>query len=315
MPDNLLGDKYYFISPWKCLEITGPDSVDFLNRLLTIDVRQLALGRGSWAFLLDHRGRVAEALFLLRVTEQEFMAISETGVESLHDSLELFFFSESLSLTIHQQYQCMYLTTEPEDEDSVTAYPIDLFGLASEYLLVVDQQRLDNLVVTLDQQGYTGLNQDHFDHLRLSSNGALPSREYQEVSPLDVSLKGITEGKGCYPGQEVIERTLALGKPAKVTIHAKVIGPLADLQSVYTEWINGAQLSVVDHEDSSKSFGRLTSIVWPILDHGYEDLVDQDGELIALAQVKKSIDQATIKYIAVNETTYTHLKIKFNEGH
>ena len=32
-------------------------------------------------------------------------------------------------------------------------------------------------------------------------------------------MDGITDGKGCYPGQEVIERTLALGRPSTQMLH------------------------------------------------------------------------------------------------
>ena len=51
-------------------------------------------------------------------------------------------------------------------------------------------------------------------------------REYQpRYCPLDVGLAGISEQKGCYPGQEVIERTIALGKPARALIRLRAVLP------------------------------------------------------------------------------------------
>ncbi|MEE2644469.1 MAG: hypothetical protein VYD19_06005, partial [Myxococcota bacterium] len=38
-------------------------------------------------------------------------------------------------------------------------------------------------------------------------------------SPLDWGIDGISEGKGCYPGQEVIERSIALGRAAREPVH------------------------------------------------------------------------------------------------
>lgn len=58
--------------------------------------------------------------------------------------------------------------------------------------------------------------------------GAPDQAEYQQkYTPLDIegssSLVSISEGKGCYPGQEVIERTLALGQPARKLLHLQVL--------------------------------------------------------------------------------------------
>ena len=55
------------------------------------------------------------------------------------------------------------------------------------------------------------------DAARIRSGTPAHPHEFSDaVTPLDSGgMDGITDGKGCYPGQEVIERTLALGKPSR----------------------------------------------------------------------------------------------------
>ena len=53
-------------------------------------------------------------------------------------------------------------------------------------------------------------------------------REFGDhCTPLDASgADGLTDGKGCYPGQEVIERTIALGRPARALVSVESESPL-----------------------------------------------------------------------------------------
>lgn len=61
--------------------------------------------------------------------------------------------------------------------------------------------------------------QDETEEARILAMRPAPGREFMldgTVNPLEVNLRhAIADQKGCYPGQEVIEKIIALGSPAR----------------------------------------------------------------------------------------------------
>ena len=322
MSNSIDTSECYFVSAWTSLKIGGVDCVDFLNRLLTLDIHHLEVGCGSWAFLLDHRGRVVESIFLLREAVDQFIAVSETGADLLYQSLDQFLFAEAIELTLLEQHICIYLKGSFDDLRLTNGFKIDLFGSSDEGLLIVESQNREGMATQLKSRGGLELDAPHFEALRLSVAGALPSQEYDNISPLDVSLKGISEGKGCYPGQEVIERTLALGKPARVTKGIQLIGSLERLIELIQAFDAEIKVEVIEQvvdpegqpqETILKSMGHLTSIT-PLscieIGNGEEGVIDSvDASIKAIAQVKRKIALSTTVYLRVGTTIYSDLDI------
>jgi folate-binding protein YgfZ len=90
-----------------------------------------------------------------------------------------------------------------------------------------------------------------------------PNELGEHSGPLEAGgMDGITDGKGCYPGQEVIERTLSLGRPPRVLVPV--------------ELGSHGEVGVLTGE-SEKSTGELTSVV-----------TLPDGSVIGLALVKQA---------------------------
>ena len=260
----------HYVTSWSCLQVVGPDTVDFLNRLLSIQVSSVPNQQGSWAFLLDHRGRVQESIYLLRENQQSFIAVSETDAQALHDALDRFLFAEHLNLTIRKDLQCVYSRFPTEhvakdrlkDSFAQSIYPISLLGYQSEYLSITSTESVSDFIQQHELQPIW--KEADFEHERIRLGIAQPLREYQDRSPLDISTQGISEGKGCYPGQEVIERTLALGKPAKRTLAVKLFASSKDLKLLsesYGQKDTIEILSVTPNDQAqAKPIGILSSL-------------------------------------------------------
>jgi|GEM_PF-1909857 len=148
--------------------------------------------------------------------------------------------------------------------------------------------RRDELVATLQAQGAQLLSAQDAEDLRLQL-GAPDRPEYQErYTPLDVegssTLLSVSEGKGCYPGQEVIERTLALGQPARQLAHLRVA---VDGDSQLVSSLGSAPLNhpLYSSPERSLEVGELTSI---------SPKVSADGARYGLALLKR-------KHVALKE--------------
>ena len=70
-------------------------------------------------------------------------------------------------------------------------------------------------------------------------------------------MNGIVQQKGCYPGQEVIERTIALGRPARKIVSVSM-----------KQFRDAHQIKDSDHRD----VGQVTTLVGSASGDGAEGL-------------------------------------------
>jgi folate-binding protein YgfZ len=110
----------------------------------------------------------------------------------------------------------------------------------------------DTFLEVLDQ--FTFGEQYQIEKLLLNQNDSISERERilsltpkfgsefksnEEINPLEVNLRSaIHDQKGCYPGQEVIEKIISLGSPARklclfegTLTHPKLPAPLLDAKN------------------------------------------------------------------------------------
>ena len=312
--------NYAHLLSWTLLKIEGKDSTQLLNRLLTISVQGISLGEGSWTFLLSSKGQVEQAFWLLRCNDNQYWALTQTGAEELRLALDYFIFGEQVQLTVEQAYSCFYLsTTEPEGLTLLSSclaltnqltqvFNSDILSVGQEAFLIQEKKQENSIKHKLAQKNWFALSSEEFEQLRIYHGGALPRSEYQDVTPLDVSLKGITEGKGCYPGQEVIERTLALGKPAKLTTMIKVMSSIEELEKLEQSHQKGEPLSLYLSE-STKLVGKISSLCLcsPQLQQTLG--IKESAILFGIAQLKRrALNEELILY--VGDQVYPNFKFE-----
>jgi len=221
--------------------IVGADAADFLHRLLTCDVRGLGVGRASAAFMLSAQGRIELALTLLRVDADRFVALSDAPAD-VRGALDRFLFSERVELlddaaahsvlTIQGPSAPAVLEAaglpRPSDGAHATGHlaglPVRVWpsarSPAAGFDLLVATRDVEAALGALVGDGCSPAGAPALEHLRVLGGAPRAGAEWSpDASPLEVSdLWGVTEGKGCYPGQEVIERTLALGRPPRALV-------------------------------------------------------------------------------------------------
>ena len=224
-------------------EMHGADAPDFLNRLLTLDMRSFPVNTASRAFLLDARGKIVLALRLLRVAEDTYWTdLAPADVDPTRDRLDMFHFGERFVLRPVSTHHVLWATTKPDAlPDGAFAVPSDRCGPGWDLYVPLDAAIQGQSV---DAQWRTARRIEH-------GCPAWPLEYRTDATPLDVGMAGVTEGKGCYPGQEVIERTLALGRPARRLVRVTTAG--SETGPALTP---GPLLS----EDGAKPAGELTSV-------------------------------------------------------
>jgi folate-binding protein YgfZ len=198
----------------------GPDTKDFFQRITTVNFKTLKPGAQTLGFFLSPLGKIISFFEVACITPNEYL-----------------FFLDGQNKT----WQSTFLET------------IEFYKFSEKFE-----------ICTLET---TAL---HPQYLRSFSTeverlSALWPKVGQEITaltnPLELGLRSaISENKGCYPGQEVIERIWAIGAPAQrlCLLEFDPLSPSADLPSMTL----------------SPEVGTLTSVV--------------PGQGIALALVKKN---------------------------
>jgi len=248
----------------------GADCAAFLNRLLTYEITGLSPGEGARPFLLDSRGRIRAAFNLLCLAADRFWVDTGPGDgDDLCSALDMYHFGERFQmspLTTHtvlsvQGGNAKTVLTDaglPTPEQPWTHAHADT-AIGAVRVARIDRARgpgydlwmapetAPGCVAALEAAGGRAAGADALEMLRVEAGRADSPTEFGEhASPLELdAFDGLTDAKGCYPGQEVIERTISLGKPPRKLVPISLEGA-AD---------TGASLM-----DGERSVGTLTSV-------------------------------------------------------
>ena len=213
------------------IRCSGNDAADFLNRLTSITPHKMQDGTGSPGFLLEHNGKIKVSFELYRHARTDIsLFCRQEDAEQLHTALDMFHFGESLTLTMEPA--CLPVLVH-ETVDNLEIIPNEESDFSSwrgqhDYRLwFAKPDRVIDVVTAKAAMGIKIGGLHDFERVRIQAGIANAPFEWNaRFTPLDVKgHSGIVEQKGCYPGQEVIERTIAIGRPARrlVKVHGAAI--------------------------------------------------------------------------------------------
>jgi folate-binding protein YgfZ len=260
---------------WNWITLTGRDAEDFLHRITTVHVRGLATGEGALGFLLNAQGKIRGAFRLWRFGEQDYAFEMDAGSDGMHKTefltaLDQLTFAEQIALTDipTDQLDCAWVFAETAEEEQHLSNALSLpagFG-PGKTIALPDELRLcahgreafgrawfslwgrpARLNQWLERDSGLSFQTPSLETLNSWEIGAVSPHVGAELlessNPLELGLvRGIASDKGCYPGQEVIERTISLGSPAQrlAQIEFSLALPLAELPE-HSELTNQAE--------------------------------------------------------------------------
>lgn len=270
---------------WVWLDFHGSDAADFLQRLTTANLKRLTMGTGVPACLLSGVGRIHAWFWIWRLEQEVFGIELDAGPNDTHlkqflNTVEHFTFAERYTLTQVQGLDPAWIF--PLDGDASRLWP-ETFGPGQT--LAIDEEirlchhgardfgrswitawaRPARLRQWLDHSGLgETITHDALERWRIEALRPRAGIEFQPgdeaALPLELGLDdAIARGKGCYPGQEVIERIFTYGAPPRRLVRIEgaptAQGPLA-LRSgapIYNVSEPPTEVGVVTSVSSSES--------------------------------------------------------------
>jgi|688.fasta_scaffold206207_1 folate-binding protein YgfZ len=227
--DYLLSQKgsgFFDLSDWGIIEISGPDAKDYLQRMTTINFKSFPDDSvASGAFLTGRGGVVVLGCFRKSKEDSYLFYVSPNQTQKAIEHIEKFHFQEKLE--VKDKTGELALLGLWNWKDVSESMKVQTAKMGESRLILWRDQRQDNLVwcevprnqgrellLALHRSGFAFLGMHLFHFFRAESG--LPWVGW-EVADTDLILEANLEGsvarnKGCYPGQEVVERIFTYGQ-------------------------------------------------------------------------------------------------------
>lgn len=313
---------------WAFFEFSGPDALDFLHRLTTINLRKLSAGEGASGFVLNPQGKILTYLHLWQVSKNQYLIEIDSGEgekwkKKWVQTIEAFTFNDNVKMREISGYEPLWVFSDTWEQmnslfsiNLLDRNPEVMASLAVEgrfYSIQKNLSAMDGLVPNPGEDSLAAayvFNHGKLDYGKtwISIWGKVifpesfeileeltleawrieqvrPRVDFEislESSPLELGLiDGISQGKGCYPGQEVIEKILALGAPAQRLVQVRGAGGLVP---------KIGQPLLKKTENSFLEIGRITS-----------GSVQIANDFVALAIVKKTVAKVEMPLFFQND--------------
>jgi folate-binding protein YgfZ len=234
---------------WSWLTLFGPDARDFLHRLTTANVRELELGHGAPGCLLTAQGKLRAWFTLWNYGPDDFAFELDAGASGawkarLLETIDQFHFGEKITIADVGVLECRWLFPESASELAQATGAV----LAPHATLALDEEirvchhgeadfgrpwvtvwgRPARLAQWLDRvnPAARAVAHEQLEEWRIAALRPRVGAEIEgELVPLEAGLvETISANKGCYPGQEVIEKIVSLGSPARRLVRLEGTG-------------------------------------------------------------------------------------------
>ena len=227
-----------FALPWRAqIRVTGKDRVRWLHNMVTNNVRDLAVNRGNYNFVLNAQGRILGDMYIYNRGESLMLETDSGQVETLINTMKRFIIMDKVELTpAGQNLTCLGICG-PQAAQVLSAPGIDTNNMVP---LEVRDLAIDGLAVTLIAgpakkphwfEIWADSAHAHDLWNKLIEAGAQPVGAQalemwrvlhgipnygQDIRDRDLPQEtGQTDAlnftKGCYIGQEIVERIRSRG--------------------------------------------------------------------------------------------------------
>jgi folate-binding protein YgfZ len=218
----------------------GRDARDFLNRITTVNVRNIDPGEASLGFILTAQGKIRSAFKIACIEEDRFVFEIQNGNEERWKSeflsvLDQFTFAEKYELHEEKEWLNAWVfegkTSNPtgakaserfESRDDLflfhsTSSSHDASSGSDGFSWTSAWGPRSSVEAWISAQNASPFLENELEFFRIRALRARVDHELVfEANPLEIGMRdGIADNKGCYPGQEVIEKIISLGSPAK----------------------------------------------------------------------------------------------------
>jgi len=232
------------------ISLTGQDRVRWLNGMVSNNVRDLAQGHGVYAFVLNAQGQIQGDLYIFNRGENLLLEIDRAQVETLLPLLRRYIIMDKVEVEDLSDKLEEIGLAGPKSAEALAALGLNSTDLAPlqfadkqwkvditvvrgdnpcvpNYELWVAKEQAESLWNTLLAAGALEVKDDALETFRILCGVPQIGRDIRERTlPQETGQeRALSFTKGCYIGQEIVERIRARGSVHRAFVGFEVEGP------------------------------------------------------------------------------------------
>jgi folate-binding protein YgfZ len=181
--------------PRDVVQIDGPDAASYLQSQLSQDLRPMQVGQSAWSFLLQPTGKVDVLARVWRTADDTFVLDTDAGFgEAMVARINRFKIRVKADVS-PLSWRCIAVRGVPAPSGALVAWGegYDLLGEAPEPPAGVPLGTADDLLAARVEAAWPAMGAE-----------IVPG----ETIPAETGItdRAVSFTKGCYPGQELVER-------------------------------------------------------------------------------------------------------------
>ena len=244
----LTGCGIYELAERAKVKVTGNDRVRWLNGMVSNNVRDLPVGRGVYAFLLNPQGHILGDLYIYKQEQRLFLDVEKAQLANQLQLLRKYIIMDKVELTDVSSELTVIGVAGPNSAAVFIASGIQIPEMESLSVFEVTWRDIPLTVIRgpeASQSYEIWLSPQHVDVLRdaLGVNGAVTvsaaawelrrialgiPRYGKDIRERELpqetgQMRALNFTKGCFIGQEIVERIRSRGN-----VHRRFAGFLVD---------------------------------------------------------------------------------------
>lgn len=257
------------------IDVSGPDSAEFLQGQVTNETEELAAGSGVYAALLDRKGHLQADMRILKLADDSFLIETETAtgpvllkhltMYKIGRKVEVAETSRAL-LSLIGPGAIEVTGLAPGDEHDFTEATI----AGSDCLVVVTANGLDVITDPENREKVTAqlladrvvpVSEAAVEIIRLESGRPRFGFEMTTANmPAEAGIvdRAVSFTKGCYIGQEPVARLHYKGRPNR---HLRGLRPGGKVSQGDGVWLGDRELGQVGTSALSPASGRIATAI------------------------------------------------------
>lgn len=270
------------------IEVAGKDRAEWLSNLVTNVVKTLQPGEGNYAFAVSIKGRTIFDLNILVIEDRLWLDVDHRWKDTALRHFDRYIITEDVRLSDITSRHARLAIVGPRAREivaeagfgnlvpmsqlqhvggTIDGMPVrmlrhDFIGLpGAEFILPADSPTVQEQLIGLARsRGLVSLDSETLEILRIEAG--IPASVVdidEDVVPPETGQveRGISYHKGCYLGQEVIERMRSHGILARQFVGLKIETSAASSSGAAAVPPRGAVIRA-----NEKEIGRVTSACW-----------------------------------------------------
>jgi folate-binding protein YgfZ len=250
--------------------VSGKDRVRWLNGMVSNNIRDLATGHGVYAFVLNAQGQIQGDLYAFNRGETLTLEIGRSQVETLRPLLRRYIIMDKVEIQELADIAIIGIAG-PKSSEALSSFgiaamlaPLQVADLpwsagsltlvhgdnscVANYELWASAAQADALVNALEHAGATVIQNEKLEAFRILCGVPKFGQDIRERTlPQETGQdRALNFNKGCYIGQEIVERIRARG-----TVHRAFTGFEVD----------GIPAPGTKIQSEGKDVGEITSVL------------------------------------------------------